>query len=178
MNAAKGRLKSILHRGLFKSCDQLFKSDCTCKEKTLFDYQKHLHDIGVRPLETVCLYNPMNRILNLLDNFKYKPSPDACITCRRGYKSSVAKTQQDVRIYFDSLCLDCIDKTKPKINDDVDADYWNHVDLGTDKWDSGCRIRHGEPTFYFSFMGRKEDRDRWVRAFNKNRRPVHYDYDD
>jgi len=47
-----------------------------------------------------------------------------------------------------------MDKSKPKTGD-IDQDYWDH-----DKernWDYGCRIRHGQPTWYFSFMGRKAD---------------------
>jgi hypothetical protein len=40
---------------------------------------------------------------------------------------------------------------------DVDADYWTHA--RQENWDAGCPIRHGQPTWYFSFMGRKADMD-------------------
>jgi len=35
-----------------------------------------------------------------------------------------------------------------------DYDYWHHADRFT--YDTHCRIKHGQPTWYFSFMGRKE----------------------
>jgi len=38
---------------------------------------------------------------------------------------------------------------------DVDEDYWTH-DLQKN-WSDGCRIYHKQPTWYFSFMGRKTD---------------------
>lgn len=38
-----------------------------------------------------------------------------------------------------------------------DADYWRHANVGG-KWDAYCRIKHGQATWYASFMGRKERR--------------------
>jgi hypothetical protein len=29
------------------------------------------------------------------------------------------------------------------------------------RYDEGCRIRHGEPSWYFSFMGSRKDYDEW-----------------
>lgn len=36
---------------------------------------------------------------------------------------------------------------------DIDEDYWRHDDKR--QWDAGCRINHDQPTWYFSFMGRR-----------------------
>lgn len=43
---------------------------------------------------------------------------------------------------------------------DKDADYWRH-DKGDMTWDARCRIDHGQPTWYFSFMGRREKMLAW-----------------
>lgn len=44
---------------------------------------------------------------------------------------------------------------KNKLNED--SDYWTHAERR--EYDDGCRIKHGQPTWYFSFMGRKEKMD-------------------
>ena len=40
-------------------------------------------------------------------------------------------------------------------SEDVDEEYWEH-DISKE-WDAGCSIRHGQPTWYFSFVGRKTE---------------------
>lgn len=53
---------------------------------------------------------------------------------------------------FAGLCLDCLTKTK---FGSEDADYWNHcLDF---EFDHGCTVPHGQPTWYFSYLGRAED---------------------
>lgn len=50
---------------------------------------------------------------------------------------------------FAGLCLDCLTKTKFGCEDE---DYWNHcLDF---KYDHGCTVAHGQPTWYFSYLGR------------------------
>lgn len=50
---------------------------------------------------------------------------------------------------FAGLCLDCLTKTK---FGSEDKDYWNHcLDFG---YDHGCTVAHGQPTWYFSYLGR------------------------
>ncbi|KAK0513132.1 hypothetical protein JMJ35_004118 [Cladonia borealis] len=161
LNAAKGRLRTVLHRGLFRPCEHLFSANCKCRKETLYDYQKHLVDIDVWPLETVFQRTPMNEILDRLEKFNFEAKLSACGACRRDYKSPVEETVEFVRYYFDGLCLDCLNRSKPKLKD-PDMDYWRHHTLKEHEWITGCRFRHKQPTWYFSFMGRKEDRDRFM----------------
>jgi hypothetical protein len=61
--------------------------------------------------------------------------------------------------------------------EDVDADYWEH-DMEKE-WDSGCEISHSQPTWYFSFMGRKTDMAKHKaikKANHESRRHWHDDY--
>lgn len=30
------------------------------------------------------------------------------------------------------------------------------------RWDHGCQVEHGQPTWYFSFMGRREVMTKWL----------------
>jgi len=64
------------------------------------------------------------------------------------------ETLLEIAATFHGLCLDCMDRSKPKTGD-VDRDYWTH-DF-KDEWDVNCRIQHGQSTWYFSFMGRKSE---------------------
>ncbi|KAI4143396.1 MAG: hypothetical protein LQ341_002931, partial [Variospora aurantia] len=145
MNAAKGRLRTILFLGLWKPCQTLFERSCTCRKATLYDYQAHLVDIGVWPLEKMFGANSINNILDKLTKFSYEAANIACHNCRQDYKTMIRKVIVRTRTYFDGLCLDCIDKSKPKTGD-VDLDYWMHAKLEASDWSRGCRFVHDEPT--------------------------------
>lgn len=49
---------------------------------------------------------------------------------------------------------------------DKDKDYWKYLSSKktssiSGRYDEGCRVRHGEPSWYFSFMGSRKDYDEW-----------------
>lgn len=112
----------------------------------------------------------MDVILDRLDKFRYEAKPSACSkNCRQDYKRMVRDVQTSVREYFDGLCLDCLSRSKPKLGD-ADRDYWRHGRLREHEWVRGCRFPHKQPTWYFSFNGRKEDRDRLVKAEGLDRK--------
>jgi hypothetical protein len=48
-----------------------------------------------------------------------------------------------------------------------DEDYWKHTKLDV-PWDAGCRISHDQPTWYFSFMGRKAKMMEWRKEKQQN----------
>ena len=122
-----------------------------------------MYDIEVWPLERTCQRSPMDTILKRLDDFSFAAEKGACHNCSKDYKTLVKAGQRKTRLYFDGLCLDCMDRTKP-VTRDEDMDYWQHDILGESDSIRGCRSGdHGEPTWYFSFMGRTEIRDRFLR---------------
>ncbi|KAI4180475.1 MAG: hypothetical protein LQ346_006986 [Caloplaca aetnensis] len=168
LNAAKGRLRTVLFRGLWAPCHRLLHSGCACRKETLYDYQEHLYTIDVWPLETVFLHKSINEILENLTRFSYEAPARACVLCRQDYKKIVKGVEQNVRSYFDGLCLDCLDRSKPK-TEDIDMDYWRHHELKEHEWTSGCRFSHKQPTWYFSFNGRKEERDRMAKKMQGSR---------
>lgn len=98
----------------------------------------------------------MTEILDRLDRFTYRPPNDACISCQKDYKRIVRGAQIYTRKYFDGLCLDCLNMSK---TGDMNEDYWLHNKLREYEWVDGCRFKHRQATWYFSFMGRKEQRD-------------------
>lgn len=85
--------------------------------------------------------------------------------------------RRQVDEYFDGLCLDCMDRSKAKAQTH-DTGYWLYDDMQWGEWSRHCRSNHGQPTWYFSFLGRREDRDRWVewqKANNKRASLYHPD---
>ncbi|KAI4130199.1 MAG: hypothetical protein LQ347_003473 [Umbilicaria vellea] len=161
VNAAKGRLRTVLHRELFKPNECLLLARCSCKETTLFGYEKALYRIDAWPLERVAQRHSITAILDCLDNFAFEPPKEACIDfCQQNYKEAVEVTQALTRSYFDGLCLDCMDSSKPKTGN-TDLDYWRHNSLRERQLVRGCRFIHRQPTWYFSFMGGKEERDHY-----------------
>ena len=122
-----------------------------------------MYDIEVWPLERTCQRSPMRTILQRLDKFSITVEKGACTSCHKDYEEAVKNAQTKTLGYFDGLCLDCMDRTKP-VTKDADMDYWKHNTLRESEFIRGCRTgEHGQPTWYFSFMGRTEIRDRFLR---------------
>ncbi|KAL9004687.1 MAG: hypothetical protein Q9188_002502 [Gyalolechia gomerana] len=146
LNAAKGRLRTVLFRGLWEPCHNLFETSCACKKETLYDYQNHLYSIHAWPLETVFFSASIREILDRLARFSYEAPTSACGQCQQDYKGIVARAVYRVQVYFDGLCLDCLDRSKPKTGH-VDLDYWFHDKLREYEWVRGFRFPHGQPTW-------------------------------
>lgn len=163
LNAAKGRLRSLLHIGLFKPNETLLDAKCDCKEITLFGFEKTLWDLNVWPLEKYAQKKSISALLDNLNSFNYKPLSEVCIKyCRQNFNHLVLSTRSRVESYFQGLCMDCMNHTNLK-SGDTDADYWDHNNYDPEDKFLDCRIRHKEPTWYFSFMGRREERDQFVK---------------
>lgn len=165
LNAAKGRLKTILHRELYGPIDELLGgSNCSCRAAVLYDYEKSLARTGAWPLETAFVHKSMDDIMTRLNTFTArkveKPEPCGPDCCSFNFEQVVSKATSEVKKYFDGSCLKCMDRSQPKFGSD-DRDYWRHADTGV-AWDSKCGISHGEPTWYFSFMGRKQKQVEWT----------------
>ncbi|GLA02321.1 hypothetical protein AnigIFM60653_001724 [Aspergillus niger] len=168
INAARGRLRVILHRELYAEVGHIVNTgECSCKELTTFEYLRELGRIEVWPLEDSMRNQSIQEMLERLSLFDAKNMRSytnprtgkvgSCISCNQSWGDIVLKAASTVSKYFDGLCLDCMDLSKDlRSGGDRDDDYWMHNELRN--WDRGCRIKHGEPTWYFSFMGRREKR--------------------
>ena len=157
INAAKGRLRTVIHSRLFEINEELLNADCACKAETLFGYEEALYVICVWPLERVAQRSKMTDILDRLHKLDYKAHEKACQRyCQKDYNSRALQAEITTRNYFDGLCLDCMTNSKTQ---DYNEDYWCHDMLDEDEFITGCRITHKQPTWYFSFMGRREGHD-------------------
>ncbi|KKY19083.1 hypothetical protein UCDDS831_g05715 [Diplodia seriata] len=161
LNAARGRLKGLMHDHLWKPIEApLEEAECDCKEKTLFLYQKALLAINVWPLERTFSKTSVADLLARLMTFEYKTEHEPCYECSIPCEYVVSHTVESVSKHFDGLCLFCMAKSAKESPDGEDWYYWHH-DCIKD-WDKDCRrggVRHGEPTWYYSYMGAARYRD-------------------
>lgn len=165
INGARGTLRGKLIRGLFDPVSAFLKASCDCKEKALFAYNMGVSKTGIWPLYE----HHKKSVQEILDskgfvNFECKVPEGACFSCTTYCNPAVvAGVRRTVQEHFDGLCLDCMTRTK---SGSVDEDYWDH---DKDKaWSRGCSISHDQPTWYFSFMGRKTDMERHQREKQLN----------
>jgi hypothetical protein len=161
LNGAKGNLKSKLKDKLVHPFDKLKDEACTCRDATVVSFWKALDTIGYWAVNEF-KFKPMTKILNMSTfiNFSVNISPTACIKCHDAVSAlGIRKVRAQMANDFHGLCLDCMQLTK---TGSVHQDYWMKDYLG--KWDTGCRITHGERTWNFSFMGRKTDMGKYQKA--------------
>ncbi|KAI4819774.1 hypothetical protein E4T44_10429 [Aureobasidium sp. EXF-8845] len=163
LNSARGHLRVLLARWLWKPMDDMMKADCDCKEKTVFQYLKALKDTDGYPIDqqgrksvnNVCQdLGTFEKLFSLPHSHMY------CTDCGRHWTHVVRSAITEIQEHFDGLCLDCMDHTQPKFLDEHE-DCWNHLE--PEEWDATCRVSHGQATWNSSFMGRVDTRDGLLR---------------
>jgi hypothetical protein len=151
LNSARGHLRVLLARWLWKPLGEMMKAGCSCKEKTVFQYLKALVQTGGYPIDQQGRKS-VNQVCENLETFKEHFSlPNShknCTNCGRSWTFVVASAITEIQEHFDGLCLDCMDHTQPKFLDEH-MDYWDHLE--PEDWDSACRVSHGQATWYSSF---------------------------
>lgn len=161
LNHAKGRLTTILERSLDEIIKSLTIAGCTCSKDNLKGYLRELINLRVFPFrDTLRRGRSVNDVIQGLESFSFHPKPGSCGNCQRPdrlstYAETVQNAQKKTRENFNGLCLDCMDRKRPKLGDE-DWDYWMVQMREERSWDSGCRIQHGESTWHHSFYARRE----------------------
>jgi hypothetical protein len=56
-----------------------------------------------------------------------------------------------------------MDRSKP-CGKDLDDDYEKHSQAIGGRWDTQCRIKHGQPTWYISWLGPPDIREKVLRG--------------
>lgn len=160
MNHARGRIKTVFHSRLWGPARRLHTEvhKCECRKATEFDYLDKLIVREVFPIDDYTGKNSINTLLNRLHGFSYVPAASSCHYCNPGWTDLVDTAVETVRGYSQGLCLDCMDRSRVR---DDDAEYWRKCGAGDDgRWDGKCRVKHGEPTWYVSWLGRTEHRQK------------------
>ncbi|CAG8976100.1 hypothetical protein HYALB_00002379 [Hymenoscyphus albidus] len=153
LNGARGSLKNQLVGGFFQPQEEFPKLSCKCKGDSVIEYLKAVQKTEIWPVQRL----QQKSIFDIIDcpgtiNFACKIPENACMHCRRLLSRTViSELRMKVATSFQGICLDCVKMTK---TEDVDSDYWTHDEDRA--WDEDCRISHKQPTWYWSFMGRKD----------------------
>ncbi|TKA69161.1 hypothetical protein B0A55_08961 [Friedmanniomyces simplex] len=186
LNAAKARLKTVLHRGLYRPVEALVRhGDCRCRGEVLWAYENLLTRQGCWPLETAWGggATSVEAFLRRLERIPAKVAqPRTCggRVCTFGFGDVVARVRVDVMGLFDGLCLDCMASSTPNFpssEGQTDDFYWSKVAFRSGPhWDDGCRVRHHQPTWYFSFLGDRGKMQQWVEERREIRQGTGYRY--
>jgi hypothetical protein len=94
------------------------------------------------------------QILDSFEHFACEVAENTCTTCRRLLRdTSIDQIHENIQKNFEGLCLDCMDFSSGSAQE---TKNYLRRDLG-EQYDDGCRISHGQPTWYWSYMGRRTE---------------------
>ncbi|KAF8866825.1 hypothetical protein BDZ45DRAFT_667502 [Acephala macrosclerotiorum] len=111
----------------------------------------------------------VQQVLQGLGKFSYNAPNEDCPMCSQDFAASMGMATRMVQNNFGGLCLDCIDKAEKR---DHDVDYKHHHQWSR-VWDmggTGCRFEHSQPSWYFSWMARKQAADFFERERDARKR--------
>ncbi|KAI0115833.1 hypothetical protein GGR51DRAFT_502229 [Nemania sp. FL0031] len=178
LSAARGSQRGRLEKFLPHASPPCLNHEGQCLDVIVFSHKQSLLKTGIKSLFSLAdRKRTLNELLDNLDEYEFSLtiintgshhsngpvtplwSTKLCRDCTgiplarkaESLTSGVLAASRSVRKNFGGLCLDCMHKFKTEGDDD---DYFRHDEPG--KHDQGCRVEHGQPTWYFSYMGRKE----------------------
>lgn len=121
----------------------------------------------------------VNALLSRLGRFKVGKT-GACKACDIDWTKHVIAAKNITERYFDGLCMDYMDKSRPPRGKDADELYWTHLQSTNGRWNTDCRIKHGEPSWYVSWCGRDEHRQKLLTNHREEKRnhELHFGFRD
>ncbi|KAJ4294427.1 hypothetical protein N0V90_008117 [Kalmusia sp. IMI 367209] len=165
-NHARGGLKTTLHKMIWKKANNILRFDtekCNCWDATIGQYLAALVQVDAFPIEDVVKRSSINEIVERLKQFQFDYSP-TCRRCRSiDFVYVVKMTIQAAENYFDGLCLDCMNRSKPK-GKDLDDEYWRINKSSMNHWDTRCRSKHNQSSWYVSWLGRDDTRQKLLKG--------------
>ncbi|TVY73437.1 hypothetical protein LSUE1_G005540 [Lachnellula suecica] len=152
LNTARGNLKTEIHKALYLN-RQFLTSECSCRKDGLFAFELAMDKTGAWPLEEKLHgkeAKSIQAVLQLLETFTYEPPNKDCKLCSTDFATvKILPGVQKVRQNFGGLCLNCMANPKDK------NQYRDRV-CGQVTWDKGCKFRHDQLTWYFSWLASKD----------------------
>ncbi|TGO61733.1 hypothetical protein BCON_0025g00610 [Botryotinia convoluta] len=153
LNGARGSLRVKLLKGVFDPIDWFIHQLCSCKEVSSFAYLTGLSKMEIWPIESAGKKS-IQDILNSFDKFVCTIPEKACMRCRAHLNSiSINRIRNEIQSNFHGLCLDCMHNSSEG-SDKAFIYYQNNL---CKCYDRSCRLSHGQSSWYWSNMGKKED---------------------
>ncbi|RMZ66069.1 MFS transporter [Pyrenophora seminiperda CCB06] len=172
LNHARGGLRNTLHKSLYSRVGHILRSEaslCSCWDAAIGRYLFALTKCNAWPVDDVLNYSSITQVVRRLKAFSYNYTPK-CARCRSvDWETIVLKAQSNTLGYFNGMCLDCMHRSKPPCGGGTpDDEYEKRNQSINNRWDTQCRIKHGQPTWYISWLGRPDMREKILRG------PEHY----
>lgn len=148
LNHARGGVRNSLHKSLYSRVGRILRSDsslCSCWDATIGRYQLALTKCDAWPVDDVLNYSSIGQVVRRLKAFDYAYTPKCNRCCSIDWETIVFKAISNTLGYFNGMCLDCMYRSKPR-GDNLDEEYETHNQPVGGRWDTQCRIKHGQPT--------------------------------
>jgi hypothetical protein len=163
LNAAKGRLRVLIHNDLSSPISPLLVSHrglCEHQDQVGMAYLRALKEIKVWPIEKSMRKGTADEIWTRLNQFQYTPAVSGCDGCNINFKEHILVVQKSMSKFISGLCLDCVQLGATQEKHMVEECHRrgrHKRDCGTKsvRWDHGCRVRHNQPTWYYSTRAKK-----------------------
>ena len=177
LNEARDSLKSKLMHAFFHPIDEALNinRDCACKSGCVTRWYNALSKTGIWPLVDYDLKS----VKDILQdpgtlNFACTLPDNACDDCKATFDHSKVREMGLTANYsFDGLCMDCMVRSGSQSRE-VKEIYW--VADRSRKWSENCRLPHGRPTWFFSYLGDKNEMT--IHQFLMNNTPLGELYED
>lgn len=114
-------------------------------------------------MEDALQRSSFQEILDRMANFAFDYNR-GCSRCRSiDWVYVVQMTRQAAQVHFDGLCLDCMDRSELK-GKSADGEYmWENASVNG-RWDKRCRVPHEQGTWYVSWLGRDDIRQKLLKG--------------
>lgn len=120
--------------------------------------------VNAFPIEDAVGWSSISEIVDRMKGFAFR-HPTICrkcygVDCVRVVKKAIEATNDG---HFDGLCLDCMDRSIPKGND-LDDEYWRINAIINYRWDTQCRVKHNQYSWYVSWCGSDDTRQQLLKS--------------
>ncbi|KAH3993315.1 hypothetical protein HBI81_125190 [Parastagonospora nodorum] len=173
VNHARGGLRNTLHKSLYSRVGRILRSKttfCDCWDATIGRYQLALTKCEAWPVDDVLTSSSIAEVTRRLKAFKLNYTAKCKRCASIDWESVVLRACSNTDGYFNGICLDCQDRSKPK-GEGLDDEYEKHNQPDAGRWDTRCRFKHGQPTWYISWLGRPDIREKMLRGPDNYRAP-------
>jgi len=162
INSAKARVRYMLLQELYSIIQPFLKEGrCLHAASIVFGFMLELEKMRASFLEIQAPNTSATKLIRRLQGFQFSYTE-----CCAGDRNCVAPVSLSHKVetallviedYIEGLCLSCIDSpdaSKHNLKDCPlrgEKTWQGHVyTCGFKAWDTGCEVKHGQPTWYFS----------------------------
>ena len=159
LNAARGRLKTVLEEQLWRRKLKMLRGGkCPNQAEYIQAYEVALVNLKCWPLFEYFTGKNQKSISAILMSLSHFPpmgkgnTHGVCWSCPTDWKIEVQGAISHTSDYFDGLCIDCMEMSgnlKHRDEEEIKGHWaaWAKSDV----WNHACRAKHGESSWFHSW---------------------------